>query len=219
MVTMIIDETRIEICGGIAAGKTSLSQLLNGVDVTIINENFEANPFIESFYEDHALYAFETEITFALQHYYDIKRIAPDSKFKVCDFSLFLDLAYADVTLSESERKAFISVHNEIVSKIGYPKALIYLRCDPVVLLNRIKNRQRVYEQGITVNYLSQVIKAIEKKIFDMENIKIIVIDTDRINFIEHDKQFISAKLKKHLNSLTSNVITDNITILSMDSK
>lgn len=66
---------RIEICGGIASGKTTLAKLLeeNGIGKAIY-ENFEKNPFWEAFYKNPSKYAFETEIAFTLQHYHEIKK-------------------------------------------------------------------------------------------------------------------------------------------------
>lgn len=210
-----IDRLRIEICGGIAAGKTSLSKLMSedGI-IPAVNECFNSNPFLESFYEDPAFVSFETEITFALQHYHDIKIATIKNNPIICDYSVFLDLAYADVTLKESEFKAFISVHDEIISQIGYPGVLIYLRCDPVILLNRIRVRQRQFEQGITVEYLSQVINALEKRIFSLKNVMIVEIDSDKVDFVEKDRIYLCDKLHKYLDSFNKGLIKEDITYI-----
>lgn len=205
---------RVEICGGIAAGKTSLSYLISETRKTVINESFESNPFIESFYKNAAYFSFETEVTFALQHYHDIKKAARKNSLIICDFSVFLDLAYADVTLNKSEHKAFTSVHNEIVTQIGHPDILIYLKCDPLILRKRIVARNREFEQGVTVEYLNQLISALENRIFKLDNLKIIVIDSGKINFIENHKQYTFDKIQKYLNCLSNGMNVDQITYI-----
>ena len=66
---------RIEICGGIASGKTSLAKLLEEHTIgTVIYEDFKVNPFWEAFYNNPGEYIFETELTFTLQHYHEIKK-------------------------------------------------------------------------------------------------------------------------------------------------
>lgn len=100
---------RIEICGGIAAGKTTLAQLLSQLGIVGVLEDFQSNPFWKPFYADPAGTAFETEISFLLQHYHEIKAAAKRGATFVCDFSLLLDLAYAHVTLSGGKQSAFIN--------------------------------------------------------------------------------------------------------------
>ena len=93
---------RIEICGNIASGKTTLARGLSKKGFLAIEENFEKHPFLADFYINQTYFAFETELLFALQHYHDIKK-APTDRDLVCDYSLYLDRAYADVTLNKNK--------------------------------------------------------------------------------------------------------------------
>lgn len=175
-------KSRIEICGGIAAGKTTLSKLIQSLGFTSVNEKFKLNPFLNEFYEKPDLFSFETELTFILQHYHAIKSLRND-KYIVCDFSLYLDYAYADVTLNtETEKAVFLSLFNEVVNQISEPDLLIYLKCPSDVLLYRIQKRDRKMESNITIEYLNKLIKSIENKIYK-SNANIIVLNSDQINF------------------------------------
>ena len=78
---------RVEICGGIAAGKTTLARLLRSKILTPIYEDFKKNPFYDAFYEDPRRYAFETELTFLLQHYHQQKAMASKNRDFCADFS------------------------------------------------------------------------------------------------------------------------------------
>ena len=145
----------IQICGGIASGKTTLAALLSRLNLVFVNENFQSNPFWQAFYADPVGTAFETEITFLLQHYHQIKTAAKQAQAFACDFSLLLDLAYAHVTLNDAQRKVFRAVYRQIQSELPKPDLVIHLSCDPEIELERIKRRGREAEQSITVDYLA----------------------------------------------------------------
>ena len=155
---------RIEIIGNIASGKTTLATVLSS-RFSGVFENFKENPFWEAFYEDPNFYSFETEVTFTLQHYHQIKKEIGKNENFVCDFSLILDRAYADVTLSEERREVYECVLSEIEREVGYPDLLIHLECPEKVLLNRIRSRGRVIEKTITEEYLMQLASQISSNI------------------------------------------------------
>src|SRR5207302_1694437 len=78
---------RIEICGGIASGKTTFASLFEQ-QAKIIYEDFQAVPFWQDFYAAPAEHAFETELSFLLQHYHQVKRAqSKGQSLVVCDFS------------------------------------------------------------------------------------------------------------------------------------
>nr|WP_256250667.1 deoxynucleoside kinase [Nitrosomonas sp. Nm51] len=126
-------------------------------------ENFQANPFWRAFYADPIGTAFETEITFLLQHYHEIKITRQSEKKLACDFSMYLDLAYAHVTLSQDKLRIFQSVYSEVEKELEQPSLLIYLECDPEIELQRIRNRGRDVENSITIEYLQAINEQLEK--------------------------------------------------------
>ncbi|HZW24015.1 MAG TPA: deoxynucleoside kinase [Gallionella sp.] len=146
---------RIEICGGIASGKTTLANLLSPAIGQVVLEDFSNNPFWRAFYADPNNTAFETEITFLLQHYHQIKMANLQGESFACDFSPLLDYVYAHVTLSGSRFDTFKNVYSEACSHLAPPTLLVYLRCDPAVELERIHARGRDVEASITVDYLA----------------------------------------------------------------
>ena len=58
---------RIEICGGIASGKTTLASLMKKLKVEVLFEDFKTNPFWKAFYVYPGKYIFETEINTQLK--------------------------------------------------------------------------------------------------------------------------------------------------------
>ena len=175
---------RIEICGGIASGKTTFATRLRHAGIDAVLENFQANPFWEAFYRDPARHAFETEITFLLQHYHQVKAGAATDKVFVCDFSLLLDLAYATVTLRNSKRKTFLAVYKEVTRDLEVPNLLVHLRCGAATELDRIRRRGRATEESITLRYLDELNNAVERQVAKArKQTEVILIDSEHQNF------------------------------------
>ena len=179
---------RIEICGGIASGKTTFATLLKQAGIVAILENFQANPFWEAFYRDPVRHAFETEVTFLLQHYHQLKVSCATAKLFACDFSLLLDRAYADVTLYGSKHQTFSAVYEEVVKDLNLPDLLVHLRCGAAAELERIRKRGRAVEASITLKYLGKLNDSVERQVSEVcGKTKVISIDSERQNFA-HDE-------------------------------
>ena len=179
----------IEILGVIASGKTTIAYILKEIDFYPILEKFETNLFLQQFYENPEDHSLETEIAFLIQHYNQVKNVKKENKPFVCDFSLMLDLVFADVTLTEKEKKVFLAVYNEVSEQVSFPDVIVYLQCSPEILLERIKKRGREIEKTITVDYLKSLDEALAKRIKEVENkIKIITINSEKYDFAHNEK-------------------------------
>lgn len=198
---------RIEICGGIAAGKTTLSKLLTDIGIHAVNEQFEVNPFLKEFYAIPDLFSFETEISFLLQHYHSIKKSWGKYNAIVCDYSFILDQAYADMTLkAKNEQAVFWNIKDEIMRQLKKPDLLIYLKCAPDILHERIIARGRNIENGITVDFLFTLTNMLLKQLEQTKG-NIIVIESDNINFAENiaHKKYVVNLIENKIFELVAN--------------
>ena len=174
---------RIEICGGIASGKTTLCTNISRYGIIPVFEKFQDNPFWVDFNNDHAAYAFETEITFLFQHYHDIKKQNSISENFVCDFSMFQDLAYAENNLNEKQKELFFLSASILMNEIQYPFLLIHLVCPEEVAIERIKMRDRESEKTISIEYLKQINSCIFSKVNSLiDKVNVLVIDSSLID-------------------------------------
>lgn len=181
--------SRIEICGGISAGKTTLASRMALFGIPCNLERFRDNPFWRQFYKRPRLVAFETEITFLMQHYNQIKMFPEGARLQACDFSFYLDRAYIDVTLSEQQRDAFIAVYDQAIRELGTPSVLVYLRCGENEQLRRVRRRRRDAEKGITLDYLHALNRALESHVSEIrKNVNVVEIDSEIRDFARDEK-------------------------------
>jgi deoxyadenosine/deoxycytidine kinase len=175
---------RIEICGGIAAGKTTLANVFGVAGYQSIFEDFRSNPFWRAFYANPGAHAFETEITFLLQHYHQLKTGATKDLVIVSDFSLVLDIAYADVGLTASKRAAFDAVCSAAEHDLGNPDLLIHLTCAPSVELSRIRARARPEEDALDLSFLTRLSDSLAARVEERRiSTNVLTIDSGETDF------------------------------------
>ncbi len=198
---------RIEISGGIASGKTTFAGLFDNFKLEILFEDFKTNPFWKAFYTNPGKYIFETEITFLLLHYHQIKKYFESSeKIAICDFSFLLDMAYAKVGLDDNKLEAFEKVYSEIQREFGPPSLLIYLECSAETELGRIQRRGRSEEKMITLEFLDSLNNALKKEVEKYQgHPKVITIDSSKKDFA-HDES-----IKNEMRQLIADFISNNV--------
>ncbi len=155
-------QQRVEICGGIASGKTTLARLLSaGERSTLIEEDFRANPFWRLAYEQPELYTLEKNICFLAQHTAAIKRSR--DPLVVCDFSVVQDLAYASLQESAEHLEVMTALYQHLYLRLPPVSLVIFLKCDADTELARVRDRGRREEKRITRHFLERLDSGITK--------------------------------------------------------
>lgn len=167
---------RIEICGGLAVGKTTLAKILEQKGYPVIYDDFESNPFLGGFYKDRQC-AFESEVTFAMLHYHGVKS-HPEACF---DYSLVQDLAFAEVNLRGGQYRIFYELYEWILEELKLPSHAIYVKCSPEEAFRRLKTRDREIENNVELSYLEEVVSALENKLALLSDV--LVIDSEKYDF------------------------------------
>ncbi|NKC16549.1 MAG: hypothetical protein GKR94_31420 [Gammaproteobacteria bacterium] len=176
----MVNQRLIEIVGGIGSGKTTLANRLSVPRVSVVFEDHKLNPFWRAFYETPEAHAFETELTFLLQHYHFAKRSLESDALVVLDHSLELDLAYALVGLPEKRREIFRLVYQEVRAELGYPCWLIWLRCSPGEQMRRIRFRGRPEEESLSIKFLASLNRSLEHSLASGSRAsELVVIDSE----------------------------------------
>lgn len=157
--------SRVEICGGIASGKTTLARLLASDFDTLVEEDFKANPFWNHFSRDRKLFQHEKDVCFIAQHTGQVKPWK--DKSVVCDYAVFQDLAYATISHDSEHTRIMGALYKHLYGALGPPTMIIRLQCKESVQLQRIRLRGRAQEQEIPATYLKELNDAISNLLRD----------------------------------------------------
>ena len=185
----------ITIEGNIGAGKTSLAtKISEDFNAKLILERFAENPFLPSFYEDQARYAFPLEMSFLADRYQqfsdDTNQFDLFKNFMISDYDIFKSLIFAKVTLQKQEYELYRKIFNFMYKEVRKPKIYVYLYQTTERLLKQIKKRGREYEQGIQAEYLTNINQGYMDflKTYPKENQ--LIIDVSKLDFIDEEKDY-----------------------------
>ena len=157
----------IAIEGCLGVGKSTVARGLASFRGSgVLLEDFESNPFLRAFYQDPTGTAMETEFAFLLLHFHQLKTNAQNiGKGEiVSDFHLGKDLIYADLNLPDPRaRKTFGDLYTLCLEKAPIPDLLVLLSSTDDLLIKRIRERDRDFEQQIDANYYASINAAYEE--------------------------------------------------------
>jgi len=157
----------IAIEGSVGAGKSTVARGLAACrNSALLLEDFEANPFLRAFYTDPVEYAIETEFTFLLLHFHQLKSQATiaSSAEVIADFHLGKDLIYADLNLKDVRaQQLFAQLYGLFSERTPKPALMIFLSATTELLVQRIGERQRDFELKIDPKYFDALNAAYEE--------------------------------------------------------
>ena len=152
----------IVVAGNIGAGKTSLTERIGtrmGWESAF--ESVSDNPYLPDFYADMRSWSFHLQIFFLGHRAEQYLDLAQSSQSAILDRNIYED-AYIFAralhhlgNISERDYHAYLRVFNLLVSTLPPPNLLVYLKAPVSVLMDRIRQRGRDIESGITDEYLT----------------------------------------------------------------
>jgi deoxyadenosine/deoxycytidine kinase len=149
----------IEGCFGV--GKSTVAKGLAAFrGSALLLEEFESNPFLRAFYRDPVGTATETEFAFLLLHFHQLKANAASIRKgeTVSDFHLGKDLIYADLNIPDPRvRKTFGDLYSLCLERAPIPDLLVLLSSTDDLLMKRIRERDRDFEQEVDADYCASI--------------------------------------------------------------
>ncbi|MBM3138204.1 MAG: deoxynucleoside kinase, partial [Chloroflexi bacterium] len=197
----------IAIEGVIGVGKTSLARLLQpSHDAGLLLEVFEENPFLSSFYQDRARYAFQTQMFFLLSRYYQQRRSVPDmlsgQRTLLSDYTFDKDALFARINLAGDELEMYYKLHEALAEKIPTPDLIVYLRATTNTLMQRITTRDRSYERSMERDYIDTLNRAYDDYFMQSERDRpVLVIDSNELDFVhrQEDLDWVDNRIRQQL--------------------
>ncbi len=179
----------VAIAGNIGSGKTTLTKMLAAhYGWTPKFESVDFNPYLADFYNDMERWSFNLQIYFLNRRFKDVVDIAKTDGVIVQDRTIYEDARIFAPNLhdmglmSTRDFENYSDLFDLMMSLVGVPDLLIYLRSSVPALISKIQKRGRDYEKSIRIDYLTGLNDKYEKWINDYKG-NLLVIDADSIDF------------------------------------
>ncbi len=179
----------VAIAGNIGSGKTTLTKMLAAhYGWTPKFESVDFNPYLADFYNDMERWSFNLQIYFLNRRFKDVVDIAKADEVIVQDRTIYEDARIFAPNLhdmglmSTRDFENYSDLFDLMMSLVGVPDLLIYLRSSVPALISKIQKRGRDYEKSIRIDYLTGLNDKYEKWIGDYKG-KLLIIDADSIDF------------------------------------
>ncbi len=185
------------IVGPTGVGKSTISKILGEkLGVSVIEENFTQNPFLERFYEDPKLWSYKSQTWFFEEKIKQLRRVN-FSQSQIIDPAIEMDFIYAQTLyqIGFMEQREFTQykelfgvLYNNVQTEKGVKKPDVFIvvnaSCD--VLEKRIRKRGRSFEMMMLNNYPSYLAN-LRKNVEDFSCSKSICVDACNDSYISED--------------------------------
>ncbi len=186
----------IAIAGNIGSGKTTLTKMLAAhYGWTPKFESVDFNPYLSDFYEDMERWSFNLQIYFLNKRFKDVVEISRTDDVIIQDRTIYEDARIFAPNLhdmglmSSRDFDNYSDLFNLMMSLVGNPDLLIYLRSSIPNIVAQIQKRGREYEKGIRIDYLTGLNERYENWIKDYDG-NLLIIDADNIKFGNNPEDF-----------------------------
>lgn len=186
----------IAIAGNIGSGKTTLTKMLAAhYGWTPKFESVDFNPYLSDFYEDMSRWSFNLQIYFLNKRFKDVVDISKSDEVIIQDRTIYEDARIFAPNLhdmglmSSRDFENYSDLFDLMMSLVGTPDLLIYLRSTLPNLIAQIQKRGREYEQSISIDYLAGLNDKYENWIKDYKG-NLLIVDADNIKFGNRPEDF-----------------------------
>jgi deoxyadenosine/deoxycytidine kinase len=187
----------ITIAGNIGTGKTTLTRMLAEHYGWMPHfESVADNPYLKDFYGDMARWSFPLQIYFLNHRYKTHREVGNGNASAIQDRSIYEDChifarnLFEGGNMEERDYRNYLDLYQEMIKLLPPPDLMIYLRKSLPRLVSQIKQRGRDYEQNIPEDYLTCLNKYYEEWIGAYNTGKLLIIDSDELDFVSHPEHF-----------------------------
>jgi len=200
-----IDKLFIGIAGMIGAGKSTLATALGKhLDIDVYYEPVADNEYLADFYRETAKYAFATQIYLLNRRFQQHQEIIWRGKSAVQDRTIYEDSVFAKMLaevglLDKRDYQTYLDLFGHMSNFMCKPNVIVYLDVKPERSMERIQNRSRDVESGISIEYLNNLYSKYNEFIMDISRlIPVIRVDYDRFATAEEMAEVIHREYLTH---------------------
>jgi len=199
----------IAVAGNIGVGKSTLVDLLcQRLGWQPFYEPVTQNPYLADFYRDMHAWSFHSQVFFLTHRLRIHQQILRSEGSVIQDRSIYEDAdifarnLYLQGYLSQRDYETYYALYQTIAEFLPPPDLVIYLRASVETLQNRIRQRARDYERGISSEYLAQLNRLYEGWIAAFTLCPVLTVPADNLDYVAHPRH-LDLILKKVQDKLT----------------
>jgi 2-amino-4-hydroxy-6-hydroxymethyldihydropteridine diphosphokinase len=149
----------VSVAGIIGVGKTTLTKKLSAVlGCKRVFEAYAQNPFMPLVYSGVRELALDSQLYFLTSR---VDQLNPgalaDGQIVVSDYVFDKELIYARSLLNARQLALYEKIHGHLKDRPAAPRLVVYLYDSAEKCLERIRHRNRPYEQLITAEFLNRL--------------------------------------------------------------
>ena len=191
----MLERAKYIVCEGpIGAGKTSLAhRLAERLQVPLMLERPEANPFLTRFYQDMERYALPTQLAFLLQRVDELQERVRSNAFRtrlVADFLFEKDQLFASLNLDDQHYALYEDIWSRLKPNAPTPDLVIYLQAQPATLMERVRRRGIEGERRISAAYVACVAERYARFFHQFDAAPVFTVNAERLNPIDEEDDF-----------------------------
>jgi len=194
----------ILVAGNIGSGKTSLTERIGTrLGYHTAYESVVDNPYLPDFYADMKAWSFHLQIYFLGHRAEQHLEMWRDPRSAIIDRSIYEDAAiFARAlnhmgNLNERDYQTYRKVFDLVTRHLPPPSLLIYLKTPVPLLMERIRQRGREIESGVSQDYLELLETFYEDWMTTFDLCPVLTIRTDDLDFVHHPR---------HLNTVVKRI-------------
>ncbi|MBN2384681.1 deoxynucleoside kinase [bacterium] len=174
----------IAIEGPIGVGKTQFAHMLGHYfGARLVVDDQINNPFLEKFYENPELYAFQCQVFSLFQRYHQLQFLHQYDLFHqivVADFLFEREKLYAAVTLTESELALYNKIYGLLCDRVPRPDLVIVLQMSWPLLLKRLKKLEREEDYSYNRKFVQNISQAYSNYFYHYNSSPLIVLNLEK---------------------------------------
>lgn len=186
----------IAVAGNIGCGKTTLTRMLSKrYGWTPRFEPVDNNPYLEDFYADMKRWSFNLQIYFLNKRFKEVVEINQSKDTIIQDRTIFEDARIFAPNLhdmgmmSNRDFQNYTDLFDLMISLVGFPHLLIYIRTTIPTIVGQIQKRGREFEKSIRIDYLQGLQQRYEEWIGGYKG-NLIIVDGDYLKFENNPQDF-----------------------------